>query len=97
LPTNATHGGTDGLLWLQDTRDWFCVHGSGNKLSCNLLMADGSVKTVTDINGDGYLNPGFPVVGGDESDGYRDSTIELHAAEIYSQPQLEDDPKTRFE
>ena len=44
-------------LYLQDTRDFFAVHGS----QCNVLMADGSVKAIDDQNGDGFLNPGFPV------------------------------------
>jgi prepilin-type processing-associated H-X9-DG protein len=51
----------DGLAYgsagLQDTRGWACLHAG----SCNLLMADGSVQVLTDANGDGLLNPGFPV------------------------------------
>jgi prepilin-type processing-associated H-X9-DG protein len=43
--------------WLQDTRAWGAVHAG----TCNVLMADGSVKSFTDQDGDGYLNPGFPV------------------------------------
>jgi prepilin-type N-terminal cleavage/methylation domain-containing protein/prepilin-type processing-associated H-X9-DG protein len=43
--------------WLQDIRDWAAVHSN----SVNLLMADGSVKELKDINGDGYINPGFPI------------------------------------
>ncbi len=75
--------------WLQDTRDWWALHGSGNKLSCNILMADGSVKEFVDLNGDKYLNPGFPVPAGltdaeYAAIGYRDSTVELHPAEIFS-------------
>lgn len=67
-----------GGIFLQDTRDWFAVHNG----SANILMADGSVKSVTDKNGDGYLNPGFPVPAtltpADYLDlGYTDSTVEL--------------------
>ena len=71
--------GSDNRLWLQDTRDWYAIHGSGRNLSVNILMGDGSVKTVVDRNGDGYLNPGFPVpLGvGTVEDGYLDSTVEL--------------------
>ncbi|MEX2317683.1 MAG: DUF1559 domain-containing protein [Pirellulales bacterium] len=47
--------------YLQDTRDWFCVHGSGSDASCNILMADGAIKTFNDTNGDRFLNPGFPI------------------------------------
>ncbi len=75
--------------FLQDTRDWLAVHGGGNNLSCNILMADGSVKTFVDRNGDGYLNPGFPVPDGltdaqYQGIGYRDSTVELHPAEMFN-------------
>ncbi len=45
-------------LILQDTRGWFARHPGG---TANLLMSDGSVKILTDRNGDGYFNPGFPV------------------------------------
>ncbi len=41
--------------WYQDTRDWYAVHRD----TANMLMADGSVKTVTDKNSDGFFNPGF--------------------------------------
>jgi prepilin-type processing-associated H-X9-DG protein len=55
-------GGDAGTqTYLQDTRDWFAVHGSGDSASCNLLMADGSVKSINDTNGDRFLNPGFPI------------------------------------
>ncbi len=42
---------------LQDTRDWYAIHNN----KCNIVMADGSVKTVIDLNGDGFLNPGFDI------------------------------------
>jgi prepilin-type N-terminal cleavage/methylation domain-containing protein/prepilin-type processing-associated H-X9-DG protein len=84
---NLTHGGEDGFLWLQDTRDWFAVHGGARAASCNILMADGSVKNVRDKNGDGFLNPGFPVDAGTVSgDGYTDSEVELEPFEFYSGP-----------
>jgi prepilin-type N-terminal cleavage/methylation domain-containing protein/prepilin-type processing-associated H-X9-DG protein len=55
-------GGDAGTqTYLQDTRDWFAVHGSGDSASCNILMADGSVKSFNDTNGDRFLNPGFPI------------------------------------
>ena len=87
---NATHGGEDGLLWLQDTRDWFAVHGGGNKASVNLLMADGSVKQVIDKNADGFLNPGFPIELGvaDQNDGFLDNTVELEPFQVYSGPSI---------
>lgn len=54
-PTDAS--GT----YLQDTRDWYAVHGGGNKSSANILMADGSVREFGDQNDDKFLNPGIPV------------------------------------
>jgi prepilin-type N-terminal cleavage/methylation domain-containing protein/prepilin-type processing-associated H-X9-DG protein len=48
---------TYGSAGLQDTRDWFAYHAG----SVNILFADGSVREFGDQNGDGFLNPGFPV------------------------------------
>ncbi len=80
-------GGAAGRLVLQDTRDWYAVHGG----KANLLMADGSVKTINDLNGDKFLNPGFPVgdPGIDEAQrardiGYTDGVCELPAFEVWS-------------
>ena len=87
-PDNTTNGGEDSRLWLQDTRDWFAVHSE----SCNILMADGSVKNVRDANGDGYLNPGFPMNSGttppDENDGYLDGNCELDPFNVYCGPTI---------
>jgi prepilin-type N-terminal cleavage/methylation domain-containing protein/prepilin-type processing-associated H-X9-DG protein len=72
-------GETGTQTYLQDTRDWMSVHGSGDSASCNILMADGSVKTINDTNGDRFLNPGFPIPSGLTEDeysrlGYKPST-----------------------
>lgn len=80
-------GSGDGIIWLQDTRDWFAVHGAGSAgKSCNILMADGSVKVFRDANGDGYLNPGFQPsgTGFDAGDGYLDGTVELSPTQNYT-------------
>jgi prepilin-type N-terminal cleavage/methylation domain-containing protein/prepilin-type processing-associated H-X9-DG protein len=75
-------GGPAGTnTYLQDTRDWFALHG-GRKGTANILMADGSVKSFADLNGDKFLNPGFPIPNNLTPDqyaviGYRDSTPEL--------------------
>ena len=79
--TDATLGGT----YLQDTRDWFAIHSG----QANILMADGSVVTFTDKNGDGYLNPGFPVPGDLTADqyvtvGYTDSTLEVAPTDMFN-------------
>ena len=76
-------------IYLQDTRDWFAVHGGGKQGSCNILMADGSVKEFYDTNGDKFLNPGFPVPDNladtDYAEiGYRNSTVELPSADIFN-------------
>lgn len=72
LPTSSSN------TWLQDTRDWYAVHGG----KCNMLMADGSVRIFYDSNGDGFLNPGFPVPNNLTEEqylaiGYRDGKVEL--------------------
>ena len=74
------------LPHLQDWRDIGPVHGSGRGASANVLMADGSVKSFTDVNADGYLNPGFLVLAGDNTlfSGYKDSTIELSPTQIFN-------------
>ncbi len=90
LPNTTSAGlpGNDGNLWLQDTRDWYAWHGTGSSKTCNILMADGSVKTFTDTNGDGFLNPGFPIPAGSVGHGYTDSTVELPPSTNYSGPWL---------
>ncbi len=80
---------------LQDTRDWY-AHHNGN---LNLLMADGSVKQVNDLNGDGYVNPGFGVSGTIETlaktVGYTDGVVELQPFEVYSGPLLQSDTASK--
>ncbi len=73
----------DGDYFLQDTRDWWAVHGG----VCNILMADGSVKQFRDQNNDKYLNPGFPIAAGltnYDHVGYQPGPVELPPAEIFS-------------
>jgi prepilin-type N-terminal cleavage/methylation domain-containing protein/prepilin-type processing-associated H-X9-DG protein len=76
-------------LYLQDTRDWYAVHGAGSKTAANILMADGSVQSFTDENGDKFLNPGFPVPENLTADeyaliGYRGPDVELPAARMFN-------------
>ncbi len=77
---------TASTLFLQDTRDWTATHGK----NCNILMADGSVKSLTDLNGDKFFNPGFPVdtsvaatTLADEV-GYTDGTCEINPFECFT-------------
>ena len=81
---------SDGIGYLQDTRDWYAVHGSGKQANANILMADGSVQTFYDTGGqDKYLNPGFPIPAG-QSDavyagiGYRTPDVELPPARMFN-------------
>ena len=78
----ATAATLGGKLVLQDTRDWMAVHGN----SANILMADGSVKTITDLNGDKFFNPGFPVTAGSsaQTDGYTSGVCEINAFEVFT-------------
>ncbi|MEI7700379.1 MAG: DUF1559 domain-containing protein [Planctomycetia bacterium] len=71
---------TPGILFLQDTRDWTAVHGK----QANMLMADGSVKTLVDLNGDGYFNPGFNATGmSSDKDGYTAGPCEISSFEVF--------------
>ncbi|OYW16838.1 MAG: hypothetical protein B7Z55_13740, partial [Planctomycetales bacterium 12-60-4] len=81
-------GSSGSTLILQDTRHWSAVHRG----KLQLLMADGSVTTLEDKNGDGYINPGFPVVPRQEESaeqlqqraGYRDNVAEANYWEMFS-------------
>ena len=75
---DAPTGDTGNNTYLQDTRDWFAVHQG----SCNILMADGSIRQFSDINADGFLNPGFGVTDLNteveiSQVGYADDTLEM--------------------
>lgn len=74
--------------WMQDQRDFYAVHGSGDQLSANILMADGSVVEFNDLNADRYLNPGFPCAPATPGDvaglGYADDTVDLPPQQCFS-------------
>ncbi len=83
--TNQATFASGSVLYLQDTRDWYAVHGD----TANILMADGSVKELVDINGDGYFNPGFPVAGSASSNlaktnGYTDGVCEINNFDVFT-------------
>ena len=87
-------------LILQDTRDWFAWHSG----SVNVVFADGSVRALEDVNGDGYINLGFRATGlvtsasGFDSIaeaqsatvGYQDSETEVNPWELFSGTFLND-------
>lgn len=77
-----------GTLITMDTRDWFANHGA----SANVLMADGSVRGLSDTNGDGFFNPGFKQASGTgyatlkeraASNGYTDGLVEMNWLEVF--------------
>ncbi|HEX6987257.1 MAG TPA: hypothetical protein VF170_17905, partial [Planctomycetaceae bacterium] len=81
--------GPNGEPYLQDTRDWYAWHGLGKKKTVNILMADGSVKSFADQDGDQFLNPGHAATTGNaDTDGYTSDVVELPPAEIFSGPFL---------
>ena len=67
---------------LQDTRDWFAYHAK----AVNVVYADGSVRALEDINGDGFINPGFAVdpTSTFENTGYTSSEVEVEPWDLYS-------------
>jgi prepilin-type N-terminal cleavage/methylation domain-containing protein/prepilin-type processing-associated H-X9-DG protein len=67
-------------LILQDTRDWYAYH---NK-TINVVFADGSVRSLEDVNGDGFVNPGFAALGGTfATTGYVDSECEVNPWDLF--------------
>lgn len=78
----AFTGTGSGLDHLQDWRDMGPVHAG----MCNVLMGDGSVKTVTDTSRDGFINPGFTgmTVSNAMDNGYADDTQEVFPNQVFS-------------
>lgn len=68
--------------YLQDTRHWRAIHGG----TLNVAMCDGSVISLTDRNGDGYVNPGFvqPSSAASRRIGYAMGPSECDPFEFYS-------------
>ena len=66
--------------WYQDTRDWYATHRN----SANVLMADGSVKAIFDLNDDRFFNPGFDATGMTaERDGYTVGPKEINEFDVF--------------
>jgi len=66
-------------VWTQQTLQDYRNFGVPHRNACNVLFADGSVRSLADKNKDGLINNGF-VAGG----GFADSTLEAPSDEIYS-------------
>ncbi len=84
VPTTYAKAGdsTVGLVdYYQDTRDWYATHRN----SANVLMADGSVKALFDLNGDRFFNPGFDTNSGftANSDGYTAGPCEVSSFDVF--------------
>jgi prepilin-type processing-associated H-X9-DG protein len=63
---------------LQDYRDLAPIHRG----SCNILFADGSVRSFQDSNSDGLLNNGFTTP--PPTSGFKDGTVELPPEDVAS-------------
>jgi prepilin-type N-terminal cleavage/methylation domain-containing protein/prepilin-type processing-associated H-X9-DG protein len=68
---------------LQDYRAFAPLHSG----TCNILFADGSVRSFRDENGDGFLNNGFPA---GAAGGFADGTIEVEKKDLTSTYSLSD-------
>ena len=85
-PTLGQTGVQDVVL--QDTRDWFAWHSK----TVNIVFADGSVRAIEDINGDGFINPGFGVTPDTAGDG----SGATFAKTGYTSPETEVNPWEMF-
>jgi prepilin-type N-terminal cleavage/methylation domain-containing protein/prepilin-type processing-associated H-X9-DG protein len=65
----------------QDYRDFAPVHGGGQQRTCNILFADGGVRSFVDQDSDGLLNNGFTA---DGKNGFKSSQEELPLDEVFS-------------
>ena len=73
--------------WTLDTRQDYRGMEPLHQGTVNVLMADGSVQVLTDINNDGFINNGFDVGNGNASRYWTSSDIEaenLLLASFYS-------------
>ena len=69
---------------LQDYRQFGAVHRGAY---CNIVFADGSVRSVQDFNNDGQLNDGFPgtfPLSTSSTNGFTDGFIEIGPDVVYS-------------
>ena len=87
FPVGTPYTGANGWYagWkqsIQDYRAFSPVHGGGIR-TCNILFADGSVRTYTDDDGDQLLNNGFePSTPPTPSNGFKTDIIELPVADF---------------
>lgn len=89
FPAGTSRAGPAGwwAVWARSTRQDYRAFAPLHKGTCNVLFADGSVRSFADTNNDGLLNNGFE---SGETNGFRDSQIELPEQRIESSYSLMD-------
>jgi len=65
-------------IWNRQTLQDYRAFGGVHRRSSNVLFGDGSVRTITDTNGDDYFNNGFPAIAG----AFTDAVVELKPNEF---------------
>lgn len=71
-------------VWNKRVRQDYRGMSTHHRGNCNVLMADGSVQSLADTNGDALINNGFPAT---DNNGFRDARVEagpLQLASFYS-------------
>lgn len=83
FPAGTPYQGATGwwAKWSNETLQDYRAFGVPHRGACNLLFADGSVRTYVDKNEDGYLNNGFPA---DPGTGYTTADVEISPEVVYS-------------
>ena len=76
-------GGTSKSVWWAGWKNYsrqdYRQFGTPHRKAANLLFADGSVRSFSDTNNDGFLNNGFGTAGG-----YTNNEVELPEDEVFS-------------
>jgi prepilin-type N-terminal cleavage/methylation domain-containing protein/prepilin-type processing-associated H-X9-DG protein len=66
-------------VWMKQTLQDYRAFGTPHRYACNMLFADGSVRTLREKNRDGMLNNGFGTIGG-----FAESVTEIAEDEVHS-------------
>jgi prepilin-type N-terminal cleavage/methylation domain-containing protein/prepilin-type processing-associated H-X9-DG protein len=85
FPSGTPKNGPGGwwAVWNRQTLQDYRNFGMSHRNSCNVLFADGSVRSIADTNRDGHLNNGFAAGGG-----FADNVSEVPANDFYSASSL---------